>query len=218
MFETYFKIIKNQEGYIKSELPYLLIVIVCCILIRVFYFLVTRHSNNLVLQGKSDAMNKKTTILHELGILVFIIYIITLFFITISLTLQFEKINTKESINIIPVNNLVEFIQNAVKTGNLSIVELKVFGNILLLMPMGFFIPLLWSLKDDLYAVLFGLLVSISIEIGQLYLGLGADVDNLILNSLGALLGYLVYSVCYKAFPKIPKKFKIAKEKVTNQI
>jgi glycopeptide antibiotics resistance protein len=65
-------------------------------------------------------------------------------------------------------------------------------GNIVAFMPMGLIPPLILGRRTKLWhVVLFGLSLSLAIEGGQYLSGRRmTDVDDLILNTLGSLLGY----------------------------
>jgi glycopeptide antibiotics resistance protein len=71
-------------------------------------------------------------------------------------------------------------------------------GNVLAFMPVGVLLPLLRRLRRELAAVLVaGFLLSLAIEIGQLAVSMvigfpyrQADVDDVIANTLGAVVGY----------------------------
>ncbi|MDQ0887815.1 glycopeptide antibiotics resistance protein [Paenibacillus sp. V4I9] len=70
--------------------------------------------------------------------------------------------------------------------------------NLIMLMPLGIYLPMLFKLKRISKSILTVFLVSLTIEISQLILGyLGFvrsrefDVDDLILNTLGGTIGYL---------------------------
>ena len=67
-------------------------------------------------------------------------------------------------------------------------------GNIVAFVPMGLLPPFIFKRPTKLWEVLvFSLFVSLLIEGGQLYSGRRVpDVDDLILNVLGSLLGYLL--------------------------
>ena len=67
-------------------------------------------------------------------------------------------------------------------------------GNIVAFVPMGLLPPFIFKRPTKLWEVLvFSLFVSLLIEGGQLYSGRRVpDVDDLILNALGGLLGYLL--------------------------
>lgn len=66
---------------------------------------------------------------------------------------------------------------------------LNVVGNILMFVPMGFFLPLLKKLSFP-KTVLCGFLFSLFIEIAQLPLDRVSDVDDLILNTVGTVVGF----------------------------
>ncbi len=63
--------------------------------------------------------------------------------------------------------------------------------NILLFVPLGFILPLLWKEFRSRRAIcLTGFLLSLGIELAQLLNFRVSDVDDLIMNTLGAWLGY----------------------------
>jgi len=68
-------------------------------------------------------------------------------------------------------------------------------GNVLCFMPFGFFVPWLWKHLDRWYlAGLLSLYLSLVIEVTQLLLRVGSfDVDDLLLNTVGGVLGYLCH-------------------------
>lgn len=63
--------------------------------------------------------------------------------------------------------------------------------NIILFLPLGFILPLLWSrFRSRKRIILTGFLFSLAIELSQLLNYRITDVDDLIMNSLGTWLGY----------------------------
>ena len=74
--------------------------------------------------------------------------------------------------------------------------------NIILFTPLGFFLPLLYeSLKQAKKIVLIGFLLSLSVEMIQMF-GMGVtSVNDLIANTLGAYIGYRIYLILYKLTP-----------------
>lgn len=77
------------------------------------------------------------------------------------------------------------------------IVFINIVGNILIFSPLGMTIPLLEKrLNRGWLVVLLGLSFSLMIELAQTFLiGRVFDVDDLILNSFGTLVGFLVYAM-----------------------
>jgi glycopeptide antibiotics resistance protein len=68
-------------------------------------------------------------------------------------------------------------------------------GNLLLLMPLGIYLPLLYKKCSGLLQVSFcSLVISIVIELLQLATSYrSADIDDVLLNTLGASIGYLAF-------------------------
>ncbi len=75
---------------------------------------------------------------------------------------------------------------------------LNIFGNIILFIPLGFFIPALFTGKGHypLEAIIICFLFSVAVEVIQLVTRLGScDVDDVILNTLGGIIGYIIYRI-----------------------
>lgn len=68
-------------------------------------------------------------------------------------------------------------------------------GNVIAFAPLGFFIPAIYK-KKFISSMLICISSIVVIEITQFITGLGiADIDDLILNTIGCLVGYIVYLV-----------------------
>lgn len=80
----------------------------------------------------------------------------------------------------------------------------NVIGNILLFMPLGFFIPLLFHKKNKLGLIaLYGAVASLMIEIIQAFTAMNlCDIDDIIFNTLGAILGCITFNILYKVLKK----------------
>lgn len=66
--------------------------------------------------------------------------------------------------------------------------------NILMVMPLGFLVPLMFSGQNRwLKITAMGFLLSLLLEISQIFSFRATDVDDLIMNTLGALLGYALF-------------------------
>lgn len=76
----------------------------------------------------------------------------------------------------------------------------NLFGNVLLFLPLGTFPPLLWKKMRSFHrTALLAAVIMMVIEISQMLLLVGTcDIDDLILNVLGAAMGYLVYALILK--------------------
>lgn len=76
--------------------------------------------------------------------------------------------------------------------------------NVLLFLPLGFLLPVLWkSFRSFLRTSLFGLLFSLAIELLQLFTRRATDINDLMTNTLGTILGWCVGRLVLKLFPRI---------------
>lgn len=72
----------------------------------------------------------------------------------------------------------------------------NVLGNIILLIPMGIYLPLLRRDNKILKNILLIFLMSLSVEIVQYIFAVGiTDIDDIILNCVGGLIGITIYKV-----------------------
>ena len=76
-------------------------------------------------------------------------------------------------------------------------------GNIILFMPVGMLLPVVTDWKKMWKIMVMGAGFSFFIEIIQLITSRGYfDLDDIILNSLGALIGFGLYNAAWKLFTK----------------
>jgi glycopeptide antibiotics resistance protein len=98
-----------------------------------------------------------------------------------------HRIQTKERINLHPFVMFKQF----------RIASTQVIGNLVMLLPLGIYVPLLFPKLSGFFRVfIICLLVSISIELMQLITNVrSTDIDDVILNTSGAIVGYGVYKL-----------------------
>ena len=94
--------------------------------------------------------------------------------------------------NLVPFREIERFWTYRRELGIHSVYNLA--GNVLGFVPAGFFIPILWKNKRGfLFTVCVTFQMSLLVEILQLVLRVGSfDVDDLLLNTLGGILGYVL--------------------------
>ena len=80
-------------------------------------------------------------------------------------------------------------------------------GNIIMFMPMGFFPALLWRRWRWWKSLLAGFSTSVSIEFIQFFIGRSTDIDDVILNTAGALTGFWIYWLLRAIAPSFTEKF-----------
>ena len=103
-----------------------------------------------------------------------------------------HRIENREHVNLQPLLMFKQF----------KISSKQVIGNSVMLLPLGIFVPLLFRRLSAFIPVLITcLLVSVCIELMQLITSYrSTDVDDVILNTGGAVVGYLFYSALRLAF------------------
>lgn len=128
--------------------------------------------------------NKQKIILYrEMLSLIFIIYVLCLFYVV-----TFGDVGWSNS-NFIPFKEMFRYSFGS----NLFIKN--VLGNIIMFVPYGFFVSYYLDLKKPLSAFLLVLLVSTSIETTQLLIGRVFDIDDIILNIVGGMIGFVIYKL-----------------------
>ena len=75
---------------------------------------------------------------------------------------------------------------------------LNLAGNVIGFLPFGFILPVIGKrMKNGFLVTVCGFCLSLFVESMQLIFKVGSfDVDDLLLNTLGTVLGYLAFSVC----------------------
>ncbi|GED59359.1 VanZ family protein [Brevibacillus formosus] len=95
-----------------------------------------------------------------------------------------------------PFQTLVDYVFHY-DNYSFGIVMYNLIGNVMLFVPLGLLLPLIFMSFQSVHRVFFlTLLASLIIETLQLLFSLGSfDVDDLLLNVLGGLLGYGMFRV-----------------------
>ena len=78
----------------------------------------------------------------------------------------------------------------------------QVLGNVLLYLPLGLLLPLVWKRASWWRVTAAGLALSLVTELIQPVVGRSFDVDDLIANTLGALAGYGVFALVRLGAPR----------------
>ena len=69
----------------------------------------------------------------------------------------------------------------------------NVLGNMILFIPYGFFISYFIKIKKPIITVILTFIVSLTIEVTQSLIGRVFDIDDIILNVIGGLAGYILF-------------------------
>ena len=127
---------------------------------------------------------------------VMFLYALILFF----LLFKKKSVGSFQTINLIPFRTIIDYLFNEdviVRSFAFS----NIMGNIVIFIPLGIYIPLLINKKSIFTNSAIVALISLCVEIVQYILAIGtADVDDIILNTIGGLLGILIFKLVYLIF------------------
>jgi len=125
----------------------------------------------------------------------FILYVALMLWLLFIQRLVFKGYAVNE-IYLVPFTTISHFVCAVITYSDSFYVAVKnLLGNIFLFVPLGLFLPSLFKKFDKLWKVtVFTALLMCVLEPLQYITGLGVcDVDDVILNTLGAVIGYLIY-------------------------
>ena len=100
--------------------------------------------------------------------------------------------------NLTLFREIKRFVYNVNVLGWKAVI-VNVVGNVVAFMPFGYFIPRICKIHIGAFSVvLFSFEFSVLVEFLQLITKLGCfDVDDLFMNTIGGLLGYICYYIIY---------------------
>ncbi len=126
---------------------------------------------------------QRSFVLHEeLFNLLFMTYLLVLFRLVTS-----QDISLLNSTNLIPFREILRY-----DVGTREFYK-QVIGNIILFIPFGYFVSAYCKIKNLGTITIVSLLSSAVIEVVQHYIGRSFDVDDIILNVVGGVIGFLIY-------------------------
>ncbi len=91
-------------------------------------------------------------------------------------------------INLVP--SVVKWLSGKLSMGHW--VKTMLIGNIVMFIPLGFFIPLVTGIKSCKKMILIAVAIPICCEVTQMFFGRSFDVDDLIGNFIGIIIGTVV--------------------------
>ena len=184
--------------YVLNMLPYIVISTPIYIIVRL-----------VILKTKKKNVNWY----REIVLFLFVLFIIGLTSQTIIPKFEFGVNgfgivkNGIHKTNFIPFKVLFETYKEVFGNRYINYFLINFLGNIIMFIPIGLFIPLLWNFSNK-KIIIIGFCSSLFIEFCQLFLTRGTDIDDLILNTVGTLLGLLLYRILYKKFKNLMVKFR----------
>ncbi|RDY31535.1 VanZ family protein [Lachnotalea glycerini] len=151
---------------------------------------------------------KEANKLEKFGILLFIIYIILLFYFLFFAESMGRTISDREyCYNLVLFKEIKRFIVYRKELGIMAVFT-NIIGNIICFIPFGCMLPIL-STRCRKFALvtLISFELSLVIEVMQLLLKVGSfDVDDMVLNTCGGMLGFVFYHIADRLIRKWLKK------------
>lgn len=181
---------KSFYDVVKSSTIALLISLLALITLRVIYLVKSK---------------RKFVLYREILFFFFLVYLVCLF-----------EVVTIKDINMTNGNNFIPFVEIMRYTPFGRLFYKNIVGNVIMFIPLGLFLGRYSRGRKFLTSLFFILLFSFSIEITQLLIGRVFDVDDIILNVFGGIIGYIIYLFCKILYRVCPNKLK--SDKIKNVI
>lgn len=102
-------------------------------------------------------------------------------------------------LNLVPFRTILTYHKHVTGFNYFS----NIWGNVILVIPLGLLPPLLWK-KYNRYLLLLAhtFLFLLLVETTQFLTGRSGDIDDVILNLVGMSLGYFLSGLLKEAFPR----------------
>ena len=179
-------------------------------LLALGFYLAARPLRLRRLQSKHLA----TTTAHETALALFFVLLAGLLWLTVLPEILWEDgrlVLRPEGLGGFNLRPFIIFYHSRIlaRQGNTTYFLINFWGNIAMFLPVGFFPAILWRKGRWWKAMLSGAGLSLAIELCQLPMARGTDIDDLWLNTLGALLGYGLAWLVQKLWPALVQQCKV---------
>lgn len=127
----------------------------------------------------------------------FVLYIcFLLYFLIFSDWYGRTGISSDYRYNLVLFKEIKRFIKYREELGAFAVFT-NLAGNILIFVPFGFFISMASTARGFFMTLFYTFSLSLCVEVFQLITKVGSfDVDDLLLNTIGGILGYLFFLIC----------------------
>lgn len=114
-----------------------------------------------------------------------------------------RRFTTGDELNLIPLRTIRRYLV-LFDNARLELFLINLVGNIVLFIPIGFMLPLLWQRWQKGWKMLLvAVLLPVGIEGLQIFLPRTVDVDDVILNAAGILAGWGLCLLCRRLWPRL---------------
>jgi len=132
-----------------------------------------------------------------LRVFAFVLYISLLIYLVL-FSAEFGRVAVSRNYNLKPFSTISMYFKHRKNVGELNFI-INIYGNILAFIPLGYFIFRFQKRHLLRSGFFIPLIVSGLIEISQYLLSVGSlDVDDLILNTLGGFVMYMLLWILFK--------------------
>jgi glycopeptide antibiotics resistance protein len=189
----------------EVNLMFIIIVSIACF-IGILPFLIPYH---ILLISQSKKAGYKLSIEHIIIVYIFVYYLTAVLSFTGIPSINNIVHNSfgiitpgglnlpPDEINLIPFRWVTENVQPYIE-------------NILLFIPLGFALPCIWKKYEVLWkTALFGVTFSFIIELSQLFNRRITDIDDLLMNTFGAFIGWIIFMLLKEHLSKLQDKVSV---------
>lgn len=154
-----------------------------------------KSKQQLINTTNSMAVNKKKSNL--VTWVCFIAYLLLLGYVLFYASWFGREEHAEYRYNLTLFHEIGRYYGVGVRSGSWNLFWLNVIGNICVFVPLGMFLPKLFTRCRNLFLlIVLSLELSLVVEVVQLVTRVGSfDVDDLLLNTIGGILGYIIYKV-----------------------
>lgn len=160
-------IVDTLANALKDMWPMLVIFLVVMVTIRLTYIRINRE---------------KFVFYKEFLNLIFIVYVLLLFQLLTS-----TEMNTNGGLNIVPFTEMFRYEMGS------KLFIFNVIGNIVIFIPFGYFVSGYVKASKVSHILLISAITSLTVELVQLQIGRSFDIDDILLNVTGSIIGFLLF-------------------------
>ena len=140
---------------------------------------------------------RKKKIFRAVGKVLFLLYVVFLiYFLFLAEWYGRTGISEEYRYNLELFREIKRFIIYREQLGAFAVFA-NLAGNILIFVPYGFFISVASRERGFFRTLFFSMGLSLCVEIIQLFTRVGSfDVDDILLNTIGGVFGYIIFLIC----------------------
>lgn len=198
-------------------IQYLQRVLIVAILAVVAYLCFTPYRMKAL-----SAMKLRTSRKREVGLILFVVAIFGILALTLwptyiwmdspgvwgDIRILIERPTWKSNLSLVPFTVFKDYAEDLFKSPVYFFATLiNFFGNLAIFVPIGFFPALLFRKANWKRSAIIGFVMSTFIEVVQYFIMRNTAVDDIILNTAGAICGYLIYLFIRKHWANFTNDF-----------